>query len=100
MSQMDAYKDELETLLAFFGRNVRRARLAMRLPYSQERLAEATHLHRTAVGRIEQGLTEPRLSTLLILADGLNVGVDELLEGLWVPAERRPSPTGDGLTQR
>ena len=97
MSQMDAYKDELKTLLAFFGRNVRRTRLAVQPPYSQERLAEAARLHRTAVGRIEQGLTEPRLGTLLILADSLDVSVDELLEGLWVPTERRPSPTGDGL---
>ena len=44
---------------------------------------------------IEQGKVEPRLTTLLILADGLSVTIDELLAGLWVPLERKPSPHRD-----
>ena len=92
MSTMEDYKGELKKLLQDFGANVRRARMAMSPPCSQERLSETTRLHRTEIGKIEQGEVEPRLSTLMILADGLGVNVNELISGLWVPEERRPSP--------
>ncbi|HYB24308.1 MAG TPA: helix-turn-helix transcriptional regulator [Solirubrobacteraceae bacterium] len=92
MSTMDAYKEELARFLQGFGANVRRLRSEMNPRCSQERLSHATRLHRTEIGKIEQGEVEPRLSTLLILADGLGVSVQELLSGLWVPVERRPSP--------
>jgi transcriptional regulator with XRE-family HTH domain len=94
MSTMEAYKAELDRFLKDFGANVRRVRTAKRPHFSQERLSEATGLHRTEVGKIEQGLVEPRLSTLYILADGLSVGIDELVSGLSVPVERRPPPGG------
>jgi transcriptional regulator with XRE-family HTH domain len=94
MSTMDAYKAELARFLEGFGANVRRVRVAKRPPYSQERLSDATKLHRTEIGKIEQGVVEPRLTTLFILADGLGVTIDELVAGLWVPVERRPSPHG------
>jgi len=89
---MDAYKAEMARFLAGFGANVRRVRLAKRPRCSQEQLSYTTGLHRTEIGKIEQGAVEPRLTTLLILADGLSVGIDELVTGLWVPEERRPSP--------
>jgi transcriptional regulator with XRE-family HTH domain len=89
---MEAYKAELSRFLEGFGGNVRRIRMAKRPRYSQEGLAHATGLHRTEIGKIEQGVVEPRLTTLFILADGLGVTVDELLAGLWVPQERKPSP--------
>jgi transcriptional regulator with XRE-family HTH domain len=92
MSAMEVYKQELERLLEGFGSNVRRARMAMSPPCSQERLSHLTRLHRTEIGKIEQGEVEPRLSTLMILAEGLGVSVGDLVEGLWVPSERRPSP--------
>jgi len=92
MSTMDAYKAEMKRFLAGFGANVRRVRTAKRPRCSQEQLSYATGLHRTEIGKIEQGAVEPRLTTLLILADGLSVGIDELVAGLWVPEERRPSP--------
>jgi transcriptional regulator with XRE-family HTH domain len=92
MSTIEAYKAELASFLQGFGENVRRVRVAKEPPYSQERLAEATRLHRTEIGKIEQGVVEPRLTTLYILADGLQVSIDELLAGLWVPLERKPSP--------
>jgi hypothetical protein len=38
---------------------------------------------------------DPRLTTLFILADGLGVTIDELLTGLWVPVERKPSPRSE-----
>lgn len=95
MSTMEAYKAELATFLEGFGANVRRVRLAKTPRCSQERLSDATGLHRTEIGKIEQGIVEPRLTTLLILADGLGVSLDDLVAGLWVPVERRPSPNAE-----
>jgi transcriptional regulator with XRE-family HTH domain len=92
MSTMEAYKAELARFLEGFGGNVRRVRIAKRPRCSQEQLSYATGLHRTEIGKIEQGAVEPRLTTLMIVADGLDVSVDDLLTGLWVPVERRPSP--------
>jgi transcriptional regulator with XRE-family HTH domain len=91
MSTMDAYKLELASFLNGFGANVRRVRTGKSPPCSQERLSYATRLHRTEIGKIEQGTVEPRLTTLYILADGLGVTIDDLLAGLTVPTERRPS---------
>jgi transcriptional regulator with XRE-family HTH domain len=99
MSTMEAYKKELASYLEGFAQNVRRLRAAKSPGFSQERLSGATKLHRTEIGKIEQGHVEPRLTTLVILADGLGVTVDELVEGLPVPVERKPSPQsrrGDG----
>lgn len=92
---MEAYKAELAGFLEGFGANVRRVRTAKRPRCSQEQLADATELHRTEIGKIEQGRVEPRLTTLFILADGLGVTVDDLLAGLWVPIERKPSPRSE-----
>jgi transcriptional regulator with XRE-family HTH domain len=95
MSTIEAYKEELGRFLEAFGGNVRRVRVAKKPRCSQEQLAEATALHRTEIGKIEQGRVEPRLTTLFILADGLSVTVDDLLTGLWVPSERKPSPRSE-----
>jgi len=92
MSTMEAYKEELARFLKGFGANVRRVRTAKRPYFSQEKLSDATSLHRT---EIEQGAVEPRLTTLMILAEALSVSIDELVEGLPVPEERRPPPQGD-----
>ena len=54
-----------------FGENLRRCR--RRAGFSQEELGMRSSLHRTEIGRIEQGAVEPRLTTLMILADGLDV---------------------------
>jgi transcriptional regulator with XRE-family HTH domain len=59
---------------------------------SQEELSDMSGLHRTEIGKLELGEVEPRLTTLLILANALNVTLDELVDGLGVPRERRPSP--------
>jgi transcriptional regulator with XRE-family HTH domain len=92
MSTIDDYKAELSRYLEAFGANVRRVRTARYPHLSQERLSDVTRLHRTEIGKIEQGAVEPRLTTLVILADGLSVPLDELVAGLWVPKERKPSP--------
>jgi transcriptional regulator with XRE-family HTH domain len=52
-------------------------------------LAERARLHRTEIGKIEQGNVEPRLTTLVILADALGVTLDEMVAGLDVPKHRR-----------
>jgi transcriptional regulator with XRE-family HTH domain len=107
MSTMEDYKEELARFLEGFGANVRRVRTSKVPRFSQERLSYTTGLHRTEIGKIEQGIVEPRLTTLLILADGLGVNVDELVAGLWVPTQRRPSPNAEpgvsepaGVTRR
>jgi transcriptional regulator with XRE-family HTH domain len=92
MDQAATYKTELKGCLERFGANLRRLRTAPDRRLSQEELAFATNLHRTEIGSLEQGRAEPRLSTLLILADGLAVTLDELVTGVPVPRERRPGP--------
>lgn len=93
MSTVDAYKAELSQVLRAFGANVRRLRATLDPPCSQEKLSYATGLHRTEIARLEQGSVEPRLTTLLILAEGLEVPVSELLRDLTAPTERKPAAT-------
>ena len=59
---------------------------------AQADLHELADLHRTQVGRMEGGDSEPRLMTLVIIADALGVKLDDLIAGLPVPKERRPPP--------
>jgi transcriptional regulator with XRE-family HTH domain len=60
--------------------------------YGQEAFAHDARLHRTEIGKIERAETEPRLLTLMILAHGLGVTLNDLVEGLPVPQERKPPP--------
>jgi transcriptional regulator with XRE-family HTH domain len=92
MDQPSAYKIEKQQCLQRFGANLRRLRTAGERDLSQEELSFTTNLHRTEIGALEQGRVEPRLSTLLILAEGLAVTLDELAAGVPVPLERRPGP--------
>jgi transcriptional regulator with XRE-family HTH domain len=73
-----------------FGSNLRRLRLAKQPHISQERLALETGLHRTEVGKLERGVVEPRLTTIMILAQGLDASLDDLVAGLEVPSARKP----------
>jgi transcriptional regulator with XRE-family HTH domain len=86
----DAYKAETTNYLKALGQNVRALRTAVSPRLSQERLAEATGLHRTEIGKIEQGRVDPRLTTLHLVADALNATVDDLVRGLPVPPQRDP----------
>lgn len=72
---------------AAFGRRLRELR--SRLGLSQDALAEATDIHPTAIGRMERGAREPRLTTILRLAHGLDVNPGELLDGLGEAPKRQ-----------
>lgn len=52
---------------------------------SQDDLAHATDVHPTAIGRLERGSREPRLTTILRIARGLEVQPAELLNDLRKP---------------
>ena len=66
-----------------FAANVRRVRLAKKL--SQSQVAERSGIHVTEVSRIERGLRDPRLSTVVRLARALGIKPGTLLEGLDEP---------------
>jgi transcriptional regulator with XRE-family HTH domain len=46
---------------------------------TQEKLAEITDMNSTHLGHIEQGIREPRLKTLIKIADALGVMVKDLI---------------------
>lgn len=46
---------------------------------TQEDLAEEAKMNPTHLGHIEQGIREPRLKTLVKIADALNVRVKDLI---------------------
>jgi transcriptional regulator with XRE-family HTH domain len=50
--------------------------------FSQEALAFACRLHRTEISLLERGERDPRLSTVVRLARGLQVPATALLEGI------------------
>jgi transcriptional regulator with XRE-family HTH domain len=56
---------------------------------SQEELAHRAGLSRTGMGFLETGKRWPRLDTLMKVADGLNITVDELLKGLHKAGKKR-----------
>ena len=70
-----------------FGQRLRALRAAHGI--SQDNLAEKTGIHPTAIGRLERGVREPRLKTILRLADGLDIQPGRLLDHL---GERRLTP--------
>lgn len=51
------------------GENIRSARLERNL--TQEKLGDRAGLDRQAIGQVENGLSSPRLDTLLLIADAL-----------------------------
>jgi len=76
-----------------FGLNLRRVR--RREGFTQEGLSERAGLHRTEVGKLENGQRVPRIDTLIRLADSMGVPVDEFLDGIhWVPRVPTPEEVG------
>jgi len=55
------------------------AYLRMRKDMTQKELAEHFYLTQQAVGRLERGINEPRLATLIMTADYFNVSIDDLI---------------------
>lgn len=62
-----------------FGQRLRELRAEHNV--SQEVLSRRTGIHRTTIGTLEQGDSDPRLSTVLRFARGLDVPPRELVEG-------------------
>ena len=63
--------------LVNFGKRLREFREQMNL--SQEKFAEKTGFHRTYIGTLERGETNPSLLTLYKLAQALNIEPKDLL---------------------
>lgn len=63
-----------------FAKNLRQARLG--LGFSQEELAERCRLHATEISRLERAVREPRLSTIVRVAQGLKIAPADLLSGI------------------
>jgi transcriptional regulator with XRE-family HTH domain len=63
-----------------FGENLRQER--RRAELSQEELANRASLHRSEIGLLERGLREPRVSTLVKLANALSIPPADLLRGI------------------
>lgn len=70
----------IEPMYAEFGRRVRNERMKQKL--SQDELARAIDLPRTAVSNIESGRQRVLLHTLVALVKALRVSSNELLVGL------------------
>jgi uncharacterized glyoxalase superfamily protein PhnB/DNA-binding XRE family transcriptional regulator len=84
----DAYEIDLTNYLKALGQNVRTLRAAVSPRLSQEHLADLARLHRTEIGKIEQGKVDPHLTTLHLVANALDATLDDLAKGLPVPPKR------------
>ena len=71
----------MESPVQHFGQNVRAARHAR--GWTQEDLSHASGLAVVQVSRIERGIREIRLTTLLRLSRRLKLRPDDLLSGLY-----------------
>lgn len=98
MDAGEAYTKEIASLCRRFAVELRGRREDKF--HSQEAFAEHAHLHRTTIGGLEQGRTDPRLSTLLIVADALGMSIAELVSDLPVPRERKPPPPAPKAKRR
>jgi DNA-binding XRE family transcriptional regulator len=59
-----------------FGRTVRALRT--KAGYSQESFADAIHIHRTSMGKLERGDGNPGLEIIVKIARGLDLSLSEL----------------------
>jgi len=65
------------SLLRGLGEEIRERR--NKLDFSQEALAHEAGVHRNVIGRLERGIHNPSLLTLLSIATELDVSVSELV---------------------
>lgn len=76
----DPIHEDADRASRAFGLRVRKLRVREGL--SQDGLAHTSGIHVTSIGRIERGGREPRLTTILKLAEGIGVEPGELTDGL------------------
>lgn len=77
---MDHLDEDPRAASVAFGQRLRNLRAEHGL--SQDDLSRNTAVHPTAIGRFERGAREPRLTTILRLARGLDVSPGELVDEL------------------
>ena len=70
----------MDTLQTRFGENLRTAR--QRSDLSMAELGRLAGLSHSEVSRLEAGIREPRLATVLALARALDTDVNDLIRGL------------------
>ncbi len=63
--------------MSYIGKNIRKIRMSKK--FSQTEFAELFDLKRTAVGSYEEGRAEPKIETLIKIADYFNLTLDQLL---------------------
>jgi transcriptional regulator with XRE-family HTH domain len=95
---MSAYGADGDHILRQFGANLGVLRASTSL--SQEKLAEKANLHRTYIGKLEGGKTEPGMFALMILADALGVPVGRLVDDLPRPKARKLRPADPQTRQQ
>jgi len=76
----DPIHEDTDRASRAFGLRVRKLRVREGL--SQDGLAHTSGIHVTSIGRIERGGREPRLTTILKLAEGIGVQPVELTDDL------------------
>lgn len=68
---------------------------------TQAEVADAVQIERTYLSRIEQGLFNPQMDTIVLLAQGLRVTLSELFAGIEIEdvweTKNRPNPPVKGL---
>jgi len=72
--------EKRDTILATFGRNLRKLREARR--FTQETLAEQAEMDRTCISDIERGMRNPGIKNVARLASALKVTAAQLMEGV------------------
>jgi transcriptional regulator with XRE-family HTH domain len=77
---MDHLDQDPKAASVAFGKRLKELRAQHGV--SQDDLSRATDVHPTAIGRFERGAREPRLTTILRLARGLDVRPGELVDEL------------------
>lgn len=80
MRAVPSLEDDPHAASEAFGRRLRALRAERGI--SQDDLADATGIHPTAIGRMERGSREPRLTTILRCARGLSVAPGTLIDDL------------------
>jgi transcriptional regulator with XRE-family HTH domain len=71
-------KADREAASRAFGERLRQLR--EREGLTQDALAHRSRLHSSNVARLERGAREPRLTTMIAVANGLGISLTELLE--------------------